>query len=270
MDFRRTIGHQKQKQLFRQILKNGKLGHAYAFAGPENIGKTTFALDLANLLEADPIFDVFLFDSESGLLIEEARALQNRLNLTPSRKHKVAIIAFAERMSLEAANSLLKTLEEPPEHSLLLLITSNFYALLPTITSRVQRVNFGLSSSSEVESGLQEFHLSEEKLSEITQFSQGRIGLARRLAGQPELLEFYELAEKYYQILLGGALAPRLQTSSLLAGLKPEQISDFLKFAMRRWVAEAKNLKIARNLQTAFRDLEFNLNTKLVLDNLFL
>lgn len=272
-DFLKTISHEKQKTLFRQIIENGRLSHAYVFVGPENIGKTTFALDLAQALGADPVLDMVFLDNENGLQIEEARLLQSRLSLTPVGHLKVAIITPAEKMTLEAGNCLLKTLEEPPAKSLLILITSNFYALLPTVASRVQRINFGPAPTREgLETALQDFDLLEQKKEEIMNFAAGRIGLAKNLASQPDLLKFYREAQSYYELCEKGSLLQRLQAAEKLAALEKKEIETFLRFAMRQWVQGADLLRfpLGEKLQAAWQDLQYHLNLKLLLDNLFL
>src|SRR3989344_3227448 len=201
MGFEVTIGHKKQKELFSKVFQNGNLAHAYALIGPDNIGKTTFALELAQFLEADPIMDVLHFESEVGLTIKEVRELKNRLSLTPTGKLKIGIISHAERITLPAANALLKVLEEPPTRSAILLITSNLQTLIPTIASRVQKVFFRLSSTDEVNEALSKFSLEKENLMKIMNFAKGRIGLGIRFAKDHVFLEFQEKTMEFYRIL---------------------------------------------------------------------
>ncbi len=259
MQFTKTIGHEKQKMLLDQIVKNGRLAHAYVFAGPENVGKTTFALELAGILGADSIMDLAVFDSEEGLKIETAREIQNRLSLTPVGILKVAVITHAENMTVEAANCLLKTLEEPPGRSLLILVTSNFHALLPTVRSRVQRINFGLLADSEISADV-----------EIRGFAGGRIGLAKRLLADEKLLEFYRQAAKIYKILYAGSDFDRLKTAEALAQMEEPQIQAFLKYAGSRFVREPQGRALGEKILGTFRDLQYNLNVKLAMDNLFI
>src|SRR3989344_5770799 len=112
MQFNKTIGHERQKQLFERAVENGRLGHAYALVGEEGIGKTTFALELAGIVGADPVFDVFMLGLEGPITVDDARGLQSLLALSPAGKHKVAILN-ADALGTEAASALLKTLEEP-------------------------------------------------------------------------------------------------------------------------------------------------------------
>lgn len=244
MDFKRTIGHEKQKQMFERAVQNDRLGHAYAFAGPEHVGKTTFALDLAEILGAHPVMDVALFDSAGGLTVEEARNLQSRLSLTPAGKCKVAIITAAERMNSSAANSLLKTLEEPPRRSVIFLITANYHALLPTVASRVQRINFSAENGR-------------------------RIGLQKRMEESQELRQFYLHAAKHYDALEKGTLAERLFTAQQLYDFSDEDLRRFLDFAMRQSAGEGNDGASPRKLLAAWEALNANVNVKLMLDNLF-
>ena len=271
MNFRRTIGHGKQKEIFRHLAQNQNLAHAYALAGPENIGKTTFALDLAEALGVNPVLDLFVFDSEGGLSIEGARTLQTRLTRTAAASpYKVAVVTYAEKMTSEAASALLKILEEPPRDSILFLTTTNFYGLLPTVASRLQRINFGLSSRAEVEEGLQDFNLESQRLSEIIDFAVDRIGLARRIASSEEMYNFTKTIAIHYQTMKNGTLVDRLKTADKLASMEALDIEKFLGFAMRKWVGDAGNLLLAEKLQQTYFDLRFNLNTKLLMTNLFI
>lgn len=266
----KTIGHEKQKNMFLAALKNKRLGHAYVFAGPANVGKTAFALDLACELQAQPVLDVFVSDDAEGLSIEAARKLQSFLSLTPVGRIKIATIAEAEKMTPGAANSLLKTLEEPPAHSLLILTTSNFYSLLPTIASRVQRVNFGRATPDQVREALGRVESEGVDPAELTKLAGGRIGFALRLKADPQLLDFYKQAESSYKSLAGGTLQNRLLTAQMIAGFEPEKIDEFLKYAMLKWVEDGGPRSLAEKLFSAFRDLNFNLNPKLLMDDLFL
>lgn len=270
MQFSNTIGHEKQKKLFGEIVRNGQLGHAYAFVGDAHIGKTTFALELAKLLGADLIMDTVIYDEDAPLPIEAARNLQARLSLTPSGSCKVAIVADAQDMTLSAANSLLKILEEPPARSLIILATSNFYSLLPTIASRVRRVNFAPASSQELDEALLQKGIDKAVGAEVWQYARGRIGLALRLAQDPLLFQAYQANRQKYGILESGTLLERLKAASALAELEGAQLRGFLLQAMEQWAQNASALPLGRKLLEAWRDLRYNLNTKLVLDNLFM
>lgn len=272
MQFPNTIGHEKQKTLFSAISGSERLAHAYVFSGPEHIGKTIFAKDLAVILGATSPFDLFIYDSPEGLGIAEARRLQSALSLTSSSRlaKKVAIVTSAEKMTLEAANSLLKLLEEPPQNSVIFLTTANYYQLLPTIASRTQRINFFPSQDADVTAAIQDIVAVETDRAEIVRLALGRIGLAKTLASSPDEYSFFKQAAAYFPLLEGGALVDRLQTAQAVSEWEASRVQQFLKIAMGQWVKNYKNPQLGRNILRAFHDLESNLNPRLVLDNLFL
>lgn len=256
------IGHEKQEEMFARAIKNGKLSHAYALTGPEHIGKMTFALELTKILGCHPVFDVALYDSEEGMGIDKARELQHNLNLTSAEgRYKVAIIAYAERMSEEAGSAILKFLEGPPARTVIFLITSNYYALLPTIASRVVRVSFGRITESEMKT-----HFSDE----ISSLAGGRPGLAKKLSENEEALAFLKEAGENYNILSSGKVHERLQTAEKFAQMDTPQLQSLLAFWMERWAENPLDHALGTRLLTAFRDLRYNLNSKLAMDNLFL
>src|SRR3982751_2899295 len=128
--------------------ERGRLGHAYLISGPPGSGKRGLASDLSNLVSgtsapdvfASPPPGVYLAEPESKsrrIVIDQVRALEHALQMRSANGHrKVAIIAEADRLQPQAANAFLKTLEEPPKDSLLLLVTALPEALPDTILSR--------------------------------------------------------------------------------------------------------------------------------------
>src|SRR3989344_3095476 len=215
-EFKKTIGHDKIKKLFLQGAAEGRLKQSYALVGSAHVGKTTFALELAEILGAHPVLDVILHDEnerEGELGIEEARKLQAMLSLSPVGRFKVGIIGAAEKMTREAGNSLLKFLEEPAPRALIFLITNNIGALLPTIASRVQKINFGKNTEQEIQTALWE-HGVTGKDKDIVRLARGRIGLAIRMAADETLLAFQVRTEELYGTFLRGSIADRLQSSA--------------------------------------------------------
>ncbi len=204
-----TIGQSKVLALLEHSLKVGNLAHAYLLVGPPHVGKTTLATDLAQVLNcqgAEPpcgecqacrrILDgkhadviVIGLNSAKGLKevkpqveisIEDIRGLQRSASLPPYEgKYKVFIIDRAEYLSSEAANCLLKTLEEPPPRAIVLLLTAEETWLLPTVISRCQRVELKPMPSGEVESVLVKSHgIDGDKARLLARLSQGCLGWA--------------------------------------------------------------------------------------------
>ena len=268
-EFKKTIGHDKIKKLFLQGAAEGRLKQSYALVGSAHVGKTTFALELAEILGAHPVLDVILHDEnerEGELGIEEARKLQAMLSLSPVGRFKVGIIGAAEKMTREAGNSLLKFLEEPAPRALIFLITNNIGALLPTIASRVQKINFGKNTEQEIQTALREHEVTGR---DITRLARGRIGLAIRMAADETLLAFQVRTEELYGTFLRGSIADRLQSSATLAESRV-RLGEFLEYAMERQVADGGSVASSRKLLSAWRELPLNLNLKLAADCLFL
>ena len=141
--------------------ERGRLGHAYLISGPPGSGKRGLASDLSNLVsgtQSDDVFasqpaGVYLAEPESKsrrIVIDQVRALEHALQMRSSNGHrKVAIIADADRLQPQAANAFLKTLEEPPNDSLLLLLSSIPEVLPDTILSRCVAVPLAASEKAE-------------------------------------------------------------------------------------------------------------------------
>jgi len=163
MSFQEIIGHDKQIEYLRNAMRNGRIAHAYLFLGKEGIGKRLVALNLAKALNCsrgnedscdtcpscskiDALHhpDVLLVGPQGQWIrIDQIRDLQRELNHRPYEgKKRVCILTRSERMRQEAASALLKTLEEPPLHTVLILLATNADLMLPTITSRCQRIHF--------------------------------------------------------------------------------------------------------------------------------
>ena len=134
--------------LLRRAHEQNRLAHAYLISGPAGSGKRLLAADLASLVngtKASDVFsakarEIFVAQPESKsrrIVIEQIRDLEHRLQMRATDgRHKVAIISEADRLQPQAANAFLKTLEEPPKDSLLLLLSALPEALPDTILSR--------------------------------------------------------------------------------------------------------------------------------------
>jgi DNA polymerase-3 subunit delta' len=171
MSFDRILGQTQPKQTLKNALQSNSLAHSYLFYGQESIGKKHTAIELAKTLncsesgEGDACDkclscrkikkrthpDFFFIEPvktnatsrEATIKIEPIRELQRKLAFHPYEgKVKVAVINDAELMNPQAANSFLKTLEEPPSATVLILVSSNPFKLLPTLISRCQAIKF--------------------------------------------------------------------------------------------------------------------------------
>src|SRR3989344_2533646 len=146
-----ATSHHSNRKYFENLVKNSMLAHAYLFSGPEGTGKRDFALDLFRLVNSrepqnDPDFKLItprVEDDETKIYIEDIRDLKTFLSFKAyTGPYKFVVINDADRLTPEASNSLLKTLEEPTPFSVIVLISSKPRQLLPTILSRCESVRF--------------------------------------------------------------------------------------------------------------------------------
>jgi DNA polymerase-3 subunit gamma/tau len=168
------IGQESVKKTLLTSFQNNKLSHAYLFVGPRGTGKTSTARILAKMVNCSAKQDVpcnechvclsitdgsnmdlIEIDAASNRGIEDIRSLRDRIKLSPtSLKKKVYIIDEAHMLTTEAFNALLKTLEEPPEHALFILATTEAAKIPQTILSRVQKLDFKLATQEEIAQAL--------------------------------------------------------------------------------------------------------------------
>ncbi len=162
-NFTEVVGQQYIVDTLRAQLSAGQVSHAYLFAGPRGTGKTTVARILASELGVEEI-DLIEIDAASNRGIDDIRFLKDAVLFQPIRSpRKVFILDEAHMLTKEAANALLKTLEEPPSYVHFVLCTTESHRLPVTITSRCQRFNFALGDKHLVKAYL-DFVLQEEGL----------------------------------------------------------------------------------------------------------
>ncbi|MEK7651646.1 MAG: hypothetical protein AAB351_00325 [Patescibacteria group bacterium] len=144
-------GYENQKLFLDNALVNNKLAHAYLFTGSDRETKKQLAIEFARMIlgvseeEKERINPDLIVIDQSKMKIEEMRDLISELSLKPFRyQKKVAIIQNFEDVTDEAASSILKTLEEPNNSSLIILLSRNQKSLLPTIVSRCQSIYFNI------------------------------------------------------------------------------------------------------------------------------
>ena len=156
-----AVGHDHQKQLLSSLVQKGKLPHALLFAGPRGVGKRTIAVELVKNLfceeggacamcracrnvDSGLHPDFTLVSGETSIKIDELRAMMKEVYEPPFEAPvRVVLIDNAELMTHEAANALLKTLEEPPPSNLFVLVSSREQEIPLTVRSRCMRLGFG-------------------------------------------------------------------------------------------------------------------------------
>ncbi|HWL09963.1 MAG TPA: DNA polymerase III subunit delta', partial [Planctomicrobium sp.] len=226
-------GHQPQIEMFRRAIERERLAHGFLFVGPKGVGKRYFARLLAQCLFCERIPDVELDacgecsscrqmmggthpDLLSIGLPEGKKILpisllvgddahRGRAGLCYELAHapmeasrRIAIIDDAEAMNEEAANALLKTLEEPPPGAILILLTPDTEAVLPTIRSRCQPVHFSSLNDEQLASILTAQGHATADVEPILSLAEGSLDVARRLL-EPGLLQLWKTVEQQFQ-----------------------------------------------------------------------
>jgi DNA polymerase III subunit delta' len=206
MSFKDVIGHKKSIELLRRAIMNDRVVHSYLFLGNEGIGKKYVALQFAKALnclgreaeesdacdhclsckkiDAELHPDVTVLEPEGqAIKVDRVRQMLRDLAYRPYEgKRRVCILTAADRMAPNMSNTLLKTLEEPPLHTLIILLANSSRAILPTILSRCQQIPFNPLPLSSLTSWLVEkkgIHEVEARL--LASLSEGSPGKALRL-----------------------------------------------------------------------------------------
>ena len=147
MYFEKIRGQRFAKKYLSNSIKSNMISHAYMFEGPSGVGKNTMARELAaTLLDMENLFNspdyIEITPDGNSIKIAQIRKLQSDILVKPYKSYKIYVIDEAQKMTVEAQNALLKTLEEPPAHVVFILATTEPHKILPTIISRCQRFDF--------------------------------------------------------------------------------------------------------------------------------
>jgi DNA polymerase-3 subunit delta' len=199
--FSSLVGNERIKKLLKRAVAEGRIGQGLILAGPQGVGKRQFALALAQAVNcqrptqgdacgecvncrkvaAGEHVDVETISPDGQFIkIGQMREMTEKAQYRPyDGRRRVYIIDEADRLNQQAANSILKVLEEPPETTLLLLVTSKPYALLETIRSRCQMLSFAPLTAGELESYLKaNYKRPAEETRMLARLARGSIGRA--------------------------------------------------------------------------------------------
>jgi len=320
--FKNLLGHERAKALLREAVSNNKVGHAYLFRGPDGVGKKRAAITFAAFLNCNNRTDdacgrcsscrkyiagshpdlIHIAPDGAAIKIGQVRELKHQLAFPPlEAATRVIILEDIHTMRREAANSLLKTLEEPAPDNLLVLTADQSGAILPTIISRCQVIPFGpLDHEDMARVLLQEHDLDKPRALALATVTEGSLGRAKLLieenllAFRKEVVEelllmkndqaeittrVYRFSEKgaalkeniyefltllrlwYRDLILAAAGVPESSVAN-------KDLASSIPTALKRWSPAQLHGRL-RLLDRAERQLSHNCSRSLVLEALF-
>jgi DNA polymerase-3 subunit delta' len=304
------IGHEKQLNMLENDISTGNLSHAYFLCGPSHVGKYTVAKKLAHILQCPNNFcgtcpvcvqvrkgshlDTMEYaNNHESIKIEQVREIIGRCSMSGQSNYKIVLLQSVGRMTNDAANCLLKTLEEPPPRTVFIMTASHIREILPTIVSRARVLKFHAFSVKFLTEKLREmFPTSEEEtLNNVAQLALGKTGQAIDLMNNPDelayhlklykdvlyLLETQNVVERfrYVEELVEDESRRRDFLNIMLHVLREKMLEESGKngsglrtqgahragFQPRCWISSVENAKSL---------LKQNVNARLVLENLML
>jgi len=271
MSFNDIVGQERAIKILTKSLKENKISSSYIFVGSEGTGKKlaaiefTKAVNCLNLSEDSEACEDCQSCSEiskqrspdlkiiepikSSIKIEQIREMRKEIGLKPFKnRKKIYIIDKAEKMTIEASNCLLKTIEEPPCYAIIILICSKIDPILPTIVSRCQIINFGLISSYKIKEFLlnKNKNLEKEKAEIISRLAQGSIGSALKLLSGKEYFIRREEVLDYLSTISPGKYGDDVFTKveKMVSGI--DRIEDILEM-IKLWYRDILIIKNTRD-----------------------
>lgn len=263
------IGHEDIVKHFKSSIELGKVSHAYILNGEKGAGKKTLAEVVAKSLqceggEADPCNTCrSCLQAESGnqpdiiwvqhekpnvISVDEIREqIVNEVGLKPySSKYKIFIVPDAQLMNSQAQNALLKTLEEPPEYAIIMLLTNNVNKFLPTILSRCIVLNFKpVEPLDMMEYLVKQIGVDQDMAKFCANFAQGNLGKAVRLAISPEYQEIKEDAVRLLRKIDEMAVDEVMEAVKRMGKYKLD-VTDYIDI-MAMWFRDILMLKISNS-----------------------
>lgn len=290
MNFENIIGNDKNKELLSNIIKTRNISHGYMFLGISGIGKLLFAKEFAkailcneqtgcnvckSCIEFDtsnnPDFQI-IEPEEKSIKIEQIRLMNSKISEKPIISNKkVYIINNAETMTKEAQNCLLKTLEEPPEYAVIILIGTNENMFLNTIRSRCVKINFNKIKDDELKNILIEKYEYEDITENLLKLFSGSIEKAIALKGKQEI---YLTIENTFNNIENINIIDLLNKKEIITKNKEEivNILEYINVLFFDKVKQGNNnyIKAIQIVEDTKDRLSKNANLDMTIDNLLI
>lgn len=263
--FDELVGQDHITKTLKNSLEKGNLSHAYLFTGPRGVGKTSVARILAHEVNGLPYsqdassIDIIEIDAASNRRIDEIRELRDKVHIAPvSAKYKVYIIDEVHMLTKEAFNALLKTLEEPPEHVIFILATTEYYKLPETIISRCLRFTFRPIGTEDLERHLGEIakkesiKIDKDALKLIAQHGSGSFRDSISLLDQIRSHDTDTITLEMVQQSLGLATSESLD--SIIDSIKSGNPEDLIKELGKSYEFGASEKHLAKQLSSKLRE----------------
>ncbi|MDR3330841.1 MAG: DNA polymerase III subunit gamma/tau [Endomicrobium sp.] len=279
-NFNEIVGQEHISLTLKNAISKNRIAHAYLFSGPKGCGKTTMARIFAKSLNCkngptvescgvcenclniskSSSIDVLEIDGASNNGIDEIRALRENIKFSSvNSKYKIYIIDEAHQITIQAFNALLKTLEEPPEHVVFIMATTEQHKIPVTILSRCQRYRFRPISNAEISIaikniGIKEgFEIDDDALNIIAIFSGGSMRDALNLLDQAVSFSDNKVTGEQMRDLLG--LLPKEIIASVTENIAKGDIHVILKIVKEITEKGYNILQFARDLRDHLRQI---------------
>ncbi len=296
MVFSDIIGQEKAIKVLRSAIEKNRVSHSYIFFGPEGVGKRTTALLFAQALNCkdnkfgcgvcDSCKSIYNYnnldvkiitkqDNKTNITLEQIKEVQKSSSLRPLYlEKKVYIIDEASDVSIEGANSLLKILEEPQENVVIILVTTKFYFLLPTIKSRCQKIEFfPLKLKNIVMYLKKKYNINFTFIEKVSKLSQGSLGKAIRFIEEKDTIL---MSQRFKEVLEKGNIKEVLEFTAQLEKEKKNRCLKIIEFLILIY-----QLEFERNPESKIKEylektlelkglIERNINPRLAIEQIFL
>jgi hypothetical protein len=205
--FERILGQVSVKSKLKRAIETGNITNAYLLTGPEGVGKKMVAEDFAESLlglrlENSPDYKcIGVKKGENNIKIAQIRDMIGDMSIKPYGDYKIFIIDDADKMTIQAQNALLKTLEEPSAYGIIILVTRNDQALLDTIRSRCLEIKFAPLTNREIRAILSEKGIDDDQAQVASIFSRGSASRALDICESQDLKLMRQDLESYLEII---------------------------------------------------------------------